>query len=250
MDQQLPLDDAEAQTGPRVACVIDYETTGVPENELAEVIEMGRVLVDLQTLELRDAWTSLVKPVHPIPPETKAVHHITEAYVEDAPRSGDLWRHMWAGVGKEDVLVAHNAKFEQHFHHGNGRPWICTYKCARAVWPDAPSHGNQALRYWLGVDDLTMFDAEAAMPPHRALPDAYVTAFILRELLRVKTVEELIHISKYPALLKKLTFGKHKGMTYAEAPADYLEWIRDKSDMDEDVKFSAKYWLAKRREAA
>jgi exodeoxyribonuclease X len=33
------------------------------------------------------------------------------------------------------------------------------------------------------------------------------------------------------------------------APLDYLQWIADKSDMGEDVKFSARYWIRKRTKA-
>lgn len=245
-DQTLPLDD----TIPRIARVIDYETTGTPEDEHAEVIELGRIDVDLITLKVGNPWTAFAKPVGPIPPVTKAVHHITERDVDTAPPIGQLWSQFWAGMGPKDVCVAHNAKFEQHFHHGNGRPWICTYKCARVLWPDAPGHSNHALRYWLGIDDLVeLFSPDLAMPPHRALPDAYVTAFLLREMLRARTVDELINISKFPALLKTLTFGKHKGTTYADAPSDYLEWIVHKSDLDEDTKFSARYWLKRRANA-
>ena len=232
---------------PKIARVIDYETTGTQDDENAEVIEFGRIDVDLDTLDIRNPWTSLAKPSHPIPPVTMAVHHITDDDVRDAPARGDLWAPFFDGCGQEDILAAHNAKFEQHFHHGNGRQWICTYKSALVVWPDAPSHGNQALRYWLDVDRAHQdFDKERADPPHRALPDAYVTAHILVELLKVKTASELVEISKYPALLNTLRFGKHRGMKYADAPADYLQWIRDKSDMDEDTKFSAKYWLKQR----
>lgn len=235
---------------PRICRVWDCETTGMPETEGAEVIELGRVDVDMQTLEVVNPWRGFIRPKRPIPPETMAVHHITLAEIDAEGAVENPWAQLWHGCGPDDVVVAHNMGFEQKFHDGNGRRWVCTYKCARAVWPDAPSHSNQALRYWIGIDDLAMFDPARAMPPHRALPDAYVTAFLLRELLRVKSIDELVHISKYPALLKTMTFGKHKGTTYAEAPMDYLEWIVSKSDMDEDTKFSAKYWLAKRRQAA
>ena len=235
---------------PRIARVIDYETTGTPDDESAEVIELGRIDVDLETLNVGNAWSALARPNGPIPAITKAVHHITEAEVADAPPAAHLWRPFFDGCGPRDILAAHNADFERHFHHGNDRPWICTYKCARVVWPDAPAHGNQVLRYWLDIDDAQAFDPAAAMPPHRALPDAYVTAFILRELLRHKTADELVEISKWPALLRRLTFGKHKGMLYEEAPLDYLEWIRDKSDLDRDTKFTARYWVKRRLQGA
>lgn len=230
----------------RIARVIDYETTGTPEDENAEIIEFGRVDLDLSTREIGNAWSSLAHPRGPIPAVTKAVHHITEAEVAQAPLARDLWDTFYEGCGPDDVLVAHNAKFEQHFHAGDGRPWIDTYKVARVVWPDAPTHSNQGLRYWLDIDlDMTL-----AHPPHRALPDAYVTAHILAKLLDLKTAEEMIHISKYPALLKAINFGKYKGQgmtfeTCARQDRSYLEWIRDKSDMDEDTKFSAHYWLKK-----
>lgn len=226
-----------------IARVIDYETTGTPKDNAAEVIELGRIDVDLDTKAIGNPWRSFAKPIGPIPAVTKAVHHITESDVADAPSITDLWPVMFDGCAPTDILVAHNAKFEQHFHPGDGRAWIDTYKAARVVWPDAPTHSNQGLRYWLDI----ALDAELASPPHRALPDAYVTAHLLVRLLDFKSVAELVHISKYPALLKVMNFGKHRGVTFEEAPIDYLEWIRDKSEMDEDTKFSARYWVAKRQ---
>ncbi len=225
-----------------IARIIDLETTGTPDEEHAEIIEFGRIDVDLATREIGNPWSSLCCPRGPIPAVTKAVHHITEEDVAGSPQARELWDPFFEGCGDGDILVAHKADFEKHFCPDGGRAWVCTYKVSRVVWPDAPTHSNQGLRYWLGL----ALDREKAFPPHRALPDAYVTAHILVRLLAEKTIEEMVHISKYPALLKIMNFGKHKGMTFEAAPIDYLEWIRDKSDMDEDTKFSAKYWVAKR----
>lgn len=228
---------------PRIARVIDYETTGTQDDEHAEIIEFGRIDVDLASREIFNPWSSLACPRGSIQAVTKAVHHITEADVANAPQARSLWDKFYEGCGPLDYLVAHNAKFERHFHNGDGRPWIDTYKVARVVWPDAPTHSNQGLRYWL---NLTV-DSARAQPPHRALPDAYVTAHIFVRLLDEKTPEQMAHISKYPALLRVITFGtKAKGQTYEEAPLDYLQWIANKSEMDEDTKFSARYWIRKR----
>lgn len=226
----------------KIARVIDYETTGTPEDDGAEIIEFGRIDVDLASREIANPWQSFAQPRGPIPAVTKAVHHITEDDVKNAPDARELWDEFYDGCAETDVLVAHNAKFEMHFHNGDGRPWIDTYKVARIVWPDAPTHSNQGLRYWLDLD----VDAHRATPPHRALPDAYVTAHLFVRLLDEKTPDEMIVMSRYPALLKVMNFGKHRGTTFEAAPIDYLEWIRDKSDMDEDTKFSARYWLQKR----
>ncbi|WP_336801773.1 exonuclease domain-containing protein [Kaistia sp. MMO-174] len=228
---------------PRRVRVIDFETTGTPEDEGAEIIELGRIDVDLVTRDIGNAWTSLARPRSPIPPVTMAVHHITDEDVASSPQLATLWQPFFEGCAPEDLLAAHNAQFEQHFHKGNGRAWIDTYKCALVVWPDAPTHSNQGLRYCLGLD----LDRELASPPHRALPDAYVTAHILNRLLDEKSPDELVQISKYPALLRRITFGtKAKGQLFSEAPLDYLEWIAAKSDLNADTKFTARYWLKKR----
>lgn len=226
----------------KIARVIDYETTDLPEAENAEIIEAARIDVDVGTKAImaETAWRSFAFPRGSISPVAQAAHHIIEADLIEAPTMRDLWETFLGG--ELDVLVAHKADFERHFTPETGKPWIDTYKVARVVWPDAPTHSNQGLRYWLKLE----IDRAQASPPHRALPDCYVTAHLLIRLLAEKTPEEMTHISKYPALLKIMNFGKHKGMTFEAAPLDYLAWIRDKSDMDEDTKFTAKYWFSKR----
>ena len=228
---------------PRLFRVIDYETTGTPADLGAEVIELAYVDVDATSLQVTTSWHSFAKPVGPIPPQVKAVHHILEEDLADAPQINSLWPKLFQGCGLQDCLVAHNAGFEQHFNNGQGRAWIDTYKCALVVWPDAPAHSNQTLRYWLDLDHCPDFDRAKAMPPHRALPDAYVTAHVLIRLLKERNSADLVQISAEPALLRKIGFGKHKGMLFSEAPADYLQWIVDKADFDADVTWTAKFWL-------
>jgi exodeoxyribonuclease X len=104
------------------------------------------------------------------------------------------------GEADVDVFVAHKWAFETQWlgEHLQGRPAICTYQAALRLWPEAPGHSNQVLRYWLRPKDLNPVIASCA---HRALPDAYVTAFLLRELLELATVEELIAWTCEPTLL-------------------------------------------------
>lgn len=232
---------------PAIARVIDYETTGLPDTPGSEIIELGRVDVDLRTGAIGNLWRSFAAPKGPIPPQVKAVHHILEEEIAGAPELVDLWQPFWEGCGPDDILAAHNASFEQHFHSGDGRHWIDTYKCALTLWPDAPAHTNQTLRYWLDLDRANSFERDAAMPPHRALPDAYVTAHILSRMLALCSASDLVSISGKPALLSRLGFGKHRGMKFSEVPIDCLQWIRDKSDLNEDVKFSAAHWIQLRK---
>lgn len=228
---------------PRIIRVIDFETTGTPEDANAEVIEMGRVDIELETGKLINGWCTYCKPTKgPIPPTSMAIHHIRDDEVAHARPAALVWETFFAECGFDDILAAHNAKFEQHFHDGGGRRWIDTYKCALSLWPDAPGHGNQVLRYWLGLE---VGDHEAT-PVHAALPDAYVTAHILLKMLEFVSIDDMVKVSKKPAFQTYLRFGKHKGERYDAAPVDYLMWLRDKSDMGEDVKYSATRWLKKR----
>ena len=77
--------------------------------------------------------------------------------------------------------------------------------------------------------------------PHRALPDAYVTAFILREAVELATVKELIAWTGEPALLPRVTFGRYRGSNWDEVPADYLAWVADRSELGEHIRFTAQH---------
>ena len=226
--------------------VIDIETTGWAPP--AEIIEVGRVdLVGTQDgWEIGQRAAALYRPLGGITPETMAVHHITEEMVADAAVCSPINLQIVLMQGSEpDVFVAHNCAFERGFivdAATGGRPWICTQKCALRVWPEAAGHSNQVLRYWL---DLSL-DVEQAMPPHRALPDAYVTAHILQRLLAEASVEQLIAWTAEPKLLPRIPFGKHKNARWGDIPSDYLSWMIRQADMDADVAWCAQQELARR----
>lgn len=227
--------------------VIDFETTGTPsEEEKHDICEIGWSDVLIVDGEVRDPLlpqSMLINPNRPMPIEALAVHHIRDADLVGAEALFVGLRALQAGMGQTSVYVAHNADFERNFFSGGEVPWICTLKAAYRIWPDAPKHSNQVLRYFLGLD----LPAEHAMPPHRAGPDAYVTAWILATMLREgANPDELIHWSSGPALLPKIGFGKHRGSKWEDVPTDYLEWIIKQTDMDRDARANAKYHLRKR----
>jgi exodeoxyribonuclease X len=229
----------------RKARVMDLETTGFPEDAVKGICEIGFTDVDIATLSISPTTDFLINPGHPIPPQTRAVHHISDHDVRNAPPADVGFRILMKDMGEDDVFVAHNYAFEQAFFAGGGRSWICTMQSAKHVWPDAPGYSNHALRYWLDVDrDFDPWEGERAMPPHRAGPDTFVTAHIFVRLLAEKSVEELITLSKTPVVMKgAVRFGKHKGTDWRDLPWDYLDWIAKKSDMDEETKFTARHYL-------
>lgn len=228
--------------------VIDLETTGMAPP--AEVIEIGFADVEVSSRGIRISPPSarLFRPIGPIPPETMAVHHITEADIPaDAP-SGTI-QQLRAAIWQSptpDVLVAHNCEFERKFITEavtDGAPWICTYKVSLHVWPDAPRHSNQVLRYWRGL----MLDPALALPPHRAGPDAWVTAHLLAELLVGVDARDMIGWTDQPRPMPTIGFGKHKGLRWEEVASDYLEWMTVQTDMDSDAVWHARHELERRR---
>lgn len=230
--------------------VVDLETCGFEPP--AGVCEIG--FCDL--VNDGDEWivgrpaNLLVDPGMPIPPETSAVHHIVDEDVAGAPDFAAAARAVFFDEERHQaqrvILVAHNAKFERQWltpEVTGDVQWICSYRCALRGWPDAPAHNNGTLRYWLRPAGL---DRRLADPAHRAGPDAYVTAMILREMLAHESLDTLIGWSAEPALLVHCTFGKHRGTLWRDVPADYLRWAAGQQ-MDEDVAHTVRHEL-KRRE--
>lgn len=243
--------DWDGSTGPHphpqeveeiaIAEIIDIETTGLPENTDSEIIEYASYQVSLPEGRIHSPTEFFIQAAKSIPPESMAVHHITDEDMIDAYPIDTLHHRFFSE--KPDYIVAHNASFERHFlneYVPQESKWICTYKCALTVWPDAPAHSNQVLRYCLSLLDL---DPKLAMPPHRALPDAYVTAHIFKKLLKHKTPDEMVTITENPVLLPKINFGKHSGTPFKSVPCDYLSWLTKQSNVDENVLYTAKYWL-------
>ena len=233
--------------------VVDLETTG---NSFTDggVVEIGwqDVAPGPDGWALRGGPQAvLINPGKPISPATSAIHHIVDEDVADAAGwlsvAPDILR---AVPGPAPLaLAAHRAAFEQRWCGPaltGGLPWICTYKSALRVWPDAPGHSNQGLRYWRRPAGL---DRAAGLPAHRAGPDAYVTAFHLRDMLGHATLDELLAWSAEPALLVKVPYGRLRGRRFRDLPDEELERLLTAERVDGDLAFTVRHELGRRRDA-
>lgn len=233
--------------------IIDLETTGFapPDHAPCEVgfADLVSTRTDLAGAPagwiVDDYVASLCHPGRLIPPESSAIHHIVDADVTRAiPWLDVLWQYLPPGVSGADLFAAHNAAFERQWvtdELTGGKPWICTYKCALRLWPEAPAHSNQALRYWLGLDVLRHIADNA----HRAGPDAMVTAHMLRRMLETPgvTFDQLVAWTAEPALLVKCHIGSWRGTRWADIDdASFLRWILAR-DFSEDVLHTARHHL-------
>jgi len=227
--------------------VIDFETTGMEPSEGAEVVEYG--YCDLT--KLADGTWSVGEPssalygVKAISATVRAVHHITMDEVAGLPPFDQIALHE--GADHCGALVAHNFDFEARFLGEVFLPAICTLKSAYRVWPEAEGHSNSVLRYWLEDQGKLSLRHDLAMPPHRAGPDAYVTAHILKALFETgATGKEMIAWTKEPRLLPTCPIGKFRGKPWAEVEGGFLNWMLAQPSMEEDLKWNARREIDRR----
>lgn len=236
--------------------VIDIETSDLDPGK-AHIVEIAAVdIVEAAGLSwkikrLRSRYVKLPEGAS-VSPEASAIHQILSEDLDTAEPLAEAIEAFKAD-GEVAHFVAHHAAFEQGFLKDllGPVPWVCTWKCALRVWPDFPSHKNQALRYRLGLYN-PLGERREGISPHQAASDAIVTGAIFAELAKRASRSELIQWSAEPALLASIKFGTYKDKPFADIAAEnpgYLEWIL-REDFDENVKFTARHWLARRTEAA
>ena len=218
--------------------VFDFETTGFDPVEGAEVCELGHSDL-LPDGTITDPQSQLFGISGKMPPDVRAVHHIHDDDLQGLP----LFAPSYLGVAA--VYAVHNAKFELQFITPPS-PVICTYKAALRIWPNAPGHANFALAYWLEDQGIIApLDRFKSQPAHRAGPDAYVTAHILKALFAKATADEMILWTSEPAVQSTIGFGKHRGQPWSEVDDGYLRWVMGQ-DFDEDTKWNVQRELDRR----
>ena len=215
---------------------LDTETTGTEKDDrlcqLAYKTEAGKIV------------NKLFKPPLPIAIASMCVHHITNEMVADKPAFKDSHEYQkLVGLlsGDKNILVAHNAKFDVDMLEKEGirlKRVICTLKLARHMDPEGkiPKYSLQYLRYFLGIK----VEANA----HDALGDILVLEKLFERLFvkmsknigSAAVENRMMEISSKPVLLSRMTFGKHKGKFFREIPKDYLQWLSEQEDLDEDMR--------------
>lgn len=225
--------------------VIDLETGGNGPNDVCEIGWQDVVLgADGQWCLTEERGALLVNPGRPMSRDTIAVHHILDQHVVDVPFWKDTASRVLRPSGGIVALAAHRAAFEQRYctpRFTGAAAWICTWKCALRVWPELPRFSNQMLRYQRMPEGLVH---EIGLPAHRALPDAYVTAHHLRDLLNEASLEKLIAWSREPGLLPRVPSGPDRGKGWDRVSEQALrEFVQDR---DVDIRFTAQTELARR----
>ncbi len=123
--------------------ILDLETTGFdPVRD--EIIEAAALIA--RGPEVLGRWSTLVRPVRPIPHETTQLTGIDDAMVADAPPVERALAELAAFAGAR-TLVAHNAAFDRAFLEAAGSVssglrgvWIDSLEVVRLALPRLKSH--------------------------------------------------------------------------------------------------------------
>lgn len=243
--------------------VIDFESTGSapPAHGLCEIGYTDLVSTMMDLTERPCGWevagepvAILANPGRAIPPITAAVHHIIDEDVRTAPHWRAVLRSVMTSIASVPgviAIAAHGAEHEQAWFDDDlpcTLPWIDTYKVALRFWPQAVAHSNQGLRYWRMPRGL---DRTVAHPTHRAGPDSYVTAHILRDMLNLGcSLDQMLAWSAEMALPVRCYLGDYRndgeGTPWPEVESSMLRWILDRPSMKPEVRNAAQYHLDRR----
>lgn len=188
---------------PRLA-IVDLETTGADPNR-DRITEIAILIVE--DGQLVDQWSTLVNPGMSIPYRIQELIGITDEMVADAPYFEDIAREVRERLA-DAVFVAHNARFDYGFlraaFEALEQPWeapvMCTVKFSRALNPEFPRHGLDAIIARAGyqidarhraLDDAVIVwrfldDARAAHPPE-VLQRAWTRAYSATRVPRLPT---------------------------------------------------------------
>jgi len=221
--------------------VIDTETSDLPERG-GSMIELAWITLASPDWKPTSSYEKYIQYSGPISVTAQAQNHIradrlTEKY--GAVLREQAIMALLNEVEPDSFLVAHNSDFDSKFLPELKNPWICTYRVSKCIWPEAPGHSNQVLRYWLDIEpDLSIAANIKQRAPHQALYDVATTVGILQKMLTRHTPAELNQMTSQPRLLKCIEFGKHKGTEFKNIPRDYLVWLRGQPVLDTDLKYT------------
>lgn len=197
--------------------VLDLETTSLDARD-ARVVQIGAVRIANGRI-LETELDRLVNPGAPIPAETVAIHGITNADVESAPRFPELLPEIEALIG-DAIVIGHTIGYDldvlrREFELAS-RPWrqprsLCVRALARLAAPTLAHHSIELLCQWLDVPMVGR---------HTALGDAETTARLFRALvphLRERNIRTLAEAEAACRALAEADMRAARGLVTPES---------------------------------
>lgn len=180
--------------------VLDTETTGLFPSQGHRVVEIGAVRYEPGNngpWQITAEFSQLLQPDRRMDPGATRVNGITDRDLIGKPRFADVGAELLAMMDGA-LVVAHNARFDAGFlglelnlwrpgevESALPNPWLCTMLLARSFF----YFGSNSLGHIARVLNVPTGRA------HRALNDVYVTAGVLKRLIRDLAEMDLVLIA-------------------------------------------------------
>lgn len=237
--------------------VMDTETA---RTDCPSICEIALVTIDTSKKSIVSWESSLVDPLVEMDEICRATHHIDPELVKEKMTAKDWLYEYMPDTGP---IFAHNASFDKGHFDGmlDDRQWYCTLKLSRKLYPNAPKHSNQVLRYYLNLDvsdmptdpsscvtnEFSSYDKDI-LNMHRALYDTWCTAKMVLKMIDEYGYDNLIQMHDTPTLLRTFRFGnKHQNKTWDQVAVEdpkYLQWMHNKvTDLDDDTRHTLNHYL-------
>ncbi len=230
-------------------CAVDTETTGLdPKKEW--VIEIGGVLLDGTTWDVKSKFNILINRPEVFPLKCIDIHGITEAQlIKEGIGAAQAFNSFFNFSQDAEAFIAHNAKFDMDMIFENllrtpgveqpeKRPWLCSKSHVRT------HHDRRCTKLsHLAVDYGCLVDGSRL---HRALDDVLLMADMLKKT--GQTIHDIIAFAQekwcyFEALVEAP--WKDNGRSVALAKAESFVW---EGYYDDGPKFPKK-WVKRVKES-
>ena len=185
------------------AIVIDLETTGL-DTKTARIMEIGTVPLVKGKIDQTNAFSMLVNPGEPIPPEATAIHKIGDADVADAPPVADGLKKLLALIAGQ-LVIGHSIGFDLAIIRAECQRVGIAYRKPRTLDTRLlgelanralPEFSMDIIGEWLGVPVENR---------HSALGDALTTAQLFLALAPHLRERKIITVAEAEAACGRLS---------------------------------------------
>jgi len=180
--------------------ILDIETTGL-EPTTSEITEIGAFKIVNQ--EIKDIFSSLIKPKAPISAEITRITGIDDEMVKDAPSAEAVLLKFLEFINSS-TLIAHNAEFDLPFikHHAKKllnkeieNKIACTLKISRRLLPNLANHKLHTVAEHFGA---------ASENRHRAIGDVELTFQVWLNFIKLLKEKNITHQCHLDSLMSRL----------------------------------------------
>ena len=256
--------------------IFDTETTGLEKED--KIIQVGAIINDLDNKDSIEFYDELCNSDIPIKIEAMAIHGIRPEKIKNKPFYKDtkFKKRLDELNNKENFLIAHNLDFDLEMlkkeGFNNNLNLIDTLQCAIHLYSIGEKIGNyllpnyklQTFRYLLIDEEEELKEAKTYkvdIQAHNAISDVIILKLFLRKLYikisekyNIKEKEAIFNkmaeLTKLPAIIKVLNFGKYKGeklIDIEKKDSNYIDWLfkeQEKSKKNNDIQFNKNLYFS------